>query len=185
MQIFFNCLWHSVWPLSVLQTVLTIQREDSVNANCDKLQDYFFLIGTREIVHMNQIWAKTYWKISVLQTVFQALVRALLRLSCDFLRDASSRCHQTIGKGVEGEGGGGKEKTKQKNYVSCSKVKHAMRTLRPVLFNLKVLSNHVSLISVAQALPKPQLGGTWITLCRVQNEVFLFWRWYDSLLDFD
>ena len=52
MQIFYERLWHSVRFLSVLQTVLTIQREDSVKVNCDKLQDYFFLIATLEIVSL-------------------------------------------------------------------------------------------------------------------------------------
>ena len=119
-KIFYDRLWHSVRPLSVLQTVLTIQRVDLVNANCDKLQDYFFLIVTLEIVHMNQNWEKKeiYWKISALQIVFQTLVRARLRVSCDFLREASSRCHQTIRKWVEGEGGGG-----QQNKNSCKQSK--------------------------------------------------------------
>ena len=57
-KIFYDRLWHSVRPLSVLQTVLTIQRVDLVNANFDKLQDYFFLIGTLEIVQMHQNWEK-------------------------------------------------------------------------------------------------------------------------------
>ena len=65
-----------------------------------------------------------------------------------------------LGREWRERGEEGRRKQNKKNYVSCSKVKHAMRTLRPVLFNLKVLSNHVLLISVAQALPKPQLGGT-------------------------